>query len=84
MEGVFPGATDNVDTDDAVMRMGRTFGVNAEDMSSEEERNEKRRIRQAEREAQLALQMAQVAGPAYQSATKAPEAGSPAEALVEA
>ncbi len=82
MESVFPGATDNVDADDAVMRMGRTFGVNAEDMSSEEERDEKRRIRQAEKEAQLALQMAQVAGPAYQSATKAPEAGSPAEALV--
>ncbi len=82
MEGVFPGATDNVDTDDAVMRMGRTFGVNAEDMASEEERDEKRRIRQAEKEAQLALQMAQVGSQAYQGATKAPEAGSPAEALV--
>ncbi|KKM69681.1 hypothetical protein LCGC14_1448290, partial [marine sediment metagenome] len=74
MEGVFPGATDNVDTDDAVMRMGRTFGVNAEDMASEEERDEKRRIRQAEKEAQLALQMAQVGAQAYQGATKAPEA----------
>ncbi len=82
MEGTFPGAVDNVDTDDAVMRMGRTFGVNAEDMASEEERNEKRRIRQEEKEAQLALQMAQVGSQAYQGATKAPEAGSPAEALM--
>ena len=82
MEGTFPGAVDNVDTDDAVMRMGRTFGVNAEDMASEEERNEKRRIRQEEKEAQLALQMAQVGAQAYGQATGAPEAGSPAEALM--
>ena len=82
MESVFPGATDNVDTDDAVMRMGRTFGVNAEDMASEEERDEKRKIRQAEKEAQLALQMAQVGAQAYGQATAAPEQGSPAEVLV--
>ena len=82
MEATFPGATDNVDPDDAVMRMGRTLGVNAEDMASEEEREEKRRIRQAEKEAQLALQMAQVAGQAYGQTTGAPESGSPAEALM--
>jgi len=81
MEAVFPGATDNVDVDDAIMRMGRTFGVNAEDMASETEREAKREARQAQLEAQQALQMAQVAGPAYQSATKAPEVGSPAEML---
>ncbi len=79
MEGVFPGATDNVDPDDAVMRMGRTLGVNAEDMSSEEEREEKRRIRQAEKEARLALQMAQVGSAAYGQTTAAPEEGSVAE-----
>lgn len=82
MESVFPGAVDNVDPDDAIMRMGRTFGVNAEDMSSEEEREEKRRIRQAEKEAQLALQMAQVGAQAYGQATGAPEEGSPAEAVM--
>jgi len=82
MEGVFPGATDNVDTDDAIMRMGRTFGVNVEDMASEEERDEKRRIRQAEKEARQALQAAQVGAQAYQGATKAPEEGSPAAALM--
>ena len=83
MEGVFPGAVDNVDSDDAVMRMGRTFGVNTEDIASEEEREEKRRIRQEKEEAALALQMAQIAGQSYPGTTKAPEAGSPAEALME-
>ena len=82
MEAVFPGAVDNVDPDDAIIRMGHTFGVNAEDMASEEERDEKRMIRAEKEQAQLALQMAQVAGPAYQSATKAPEDGSPAAALM--
>ena len=83
MEGVFPGAVDNVDSDDAVMRMGRTFGVNTEDIASEEERDEKRRIRQEKEDAAQALQLAQIAGQSYPGATKAPEAGSPAEALME-
>jgi len=82
MESAFPGATDNVDPDDAIMRMGRTFGVNAEDMATEEERDEKRRIRAEKEQAQLALQAAQVAGQAYPGATKAPEENSPAEALM--
>jgi len=82
MEAVFPGATDNVDPDDAIMRMGHTFGVNAEDMSTEEERDEKRRIRQAEKEAQLALQAAQVGGQAYGQTTAKPEEGSPAAAVM--
>ena len=82
MEARFPGSTDNVDPDDAVMRMGRTFGVNTEDMSSDEERDEKRRIRQVQQEAQMALQMAQVGGQAYGQTTGAPEEGSPAEALM--
>ncbi len=83
MESVFPGATDNVDPDDAIMRMGHTFGVNAEDMSSKEERDAKREIREQRRQERLALEAAQVASQAYQGATKAPEEGSPAEALME-
>jgi hypothetical protein len=82
MESVFPGAVDNVDPDDAIIRMGHTFGVNTEDMSSEEERDEKRRIRQEKEDAQLALQMAQVGGQAYGQTTGAPEEGSPAAALM--
>lgn len=82
LESQFPGATDNVDFDDAIMRLGRTLGVNTEDMASEEQKESKRETRALEKQQQLELQVAQMAGQAYQSATKAPEAGSPAEALV--
>ena len=82
MESVFPGAVDNVDSDDAVMRMGKTFGVNTEDISSKEERDEKRRIRAEKEAAQLALQMATVGGQAYGQTTASPEEGSPAEAIM--
>lgn len=81
MEAVFPGAVDNVDPDDAIMRMGRTFGVNTEDMATEEERDAKRQARQAEKERLMALQAAQAGTQIYDSATKAPEQGSPAEML---
>ncbi len=84
MESVFPGATDNVDPDDAIMRMGRTFGVNTEDMASGEERDEKRRIR-AEKEAQrMALEAAQIAAQGIGQTSKRPEEGSPAGELMEA
>jgi hypothetical protein len=82
LESQFPGATDNVDSDDAIMRLGNTLGVNVEDMASEEQRTEKREARALRQKQALELEMAKVAGPAYQSATKAPEPGSPAEALV--
>jgi len=83
MEGVFPGAVDNVDADDAIMRMGRTFGVNTEDMASSEERDAKRQQRADAQQAQMELEMAQVAGQANSGLAKAPEKGSPAEALME-
>lgn len=84
LEASFPGSVDNVDADDAIMRMGRTLGVNTEDMSSEEQRTEKREARAAEKQQQLELAMMPAAGQAYQAATKAPEEGSPAEQLVPA
>ena len=79
LEATFPGATDNVDSDDAIMRLGRTLGVNTEDMASEEQRDAKREQRELDKQRQLALQTAQVAGQTYQSTTQAPEPGSPAE-----
>ncbi len=82
LESVFPGAVDNVDSDDAIMRMGRTLGVNTEDMASEEQRTEKREVRALKEQQELELQTAQVAGQAYPGTTKAPEPGSPAEQLV--
>ena len=82
MEPQFPGATDNVDSDDAILRMGRTLGVNTEDMASEEQRTEKREARAIKEEQQLALQIAESGGKGYESATKAPEEGSLAEAVI--
>ena len=84
MESEFPGAIDNVDSDDAIQRLGRTLGVNTEDMSSEEQRTEKREARALKEQQALELQMLQQGAQAYQASTKAPESGSPAEQLVEA
>ncbi len=82
MESVFPGAIDNVDSDDAIQRLGRTLGVNTEDMSSEEQRTEKREARALKEREALELQAAQVAGQAYGQTTAAPEKGSPAELVL--
>ncbi len=82
MEARFPGATDNVDSDDAIQRLGRTLGVNTEDMSSEEQRTEKREARALKEQQALELQAAQVAGQAYGQTTTAPEEGSAAELVL--
>ncbi len=84
LEAFFPGATDNVDSDDAIMRMGRTLGVNAEDMASEEQRTEKREARALKARQELELATIQAGGQAYGQTTGAPEGGSPAEAAMEA
>ncbi len=82
MESVFPGAIDNVDSDDAIMRMGRNFGVNTEDMASEEQRTEKREARALKEKQRLELETMQAGGQAYGQTTTAPEDGSPAAALM--
>ncbi|KKL58652.1 hypothetical protein LCGC14_2223250, partial [marine sediment metagenome] len=82
LEATFPGATDNVDSDDAIMRLGRTLGVNTEDMASEEQRDAKRDARALKEQQQLALQAAQVTAQAYGQTTGVPEEGSVAEAVV--
>ncbi len=82
IEEVSPGAVDNINFDGAIRRMARSFGVNEEDIASQEEVEAKRAIRQADKERQQALELAQIAGQAYSGSTKAPEEGSPAEALL--
>ena len=82
MEQVFPGATDNVDSDDAIQRLGRTLGVNTEDMASEEQRKSKRKQRALEKQQALELAAIQAGGQAYGQTTAAPEEGSPAAALM--
>jgi hypothetical protein len=81
MDTVFPGAVDNVDSDDAIVRMGRTFGVNEEDIATTEERDEKREERARRLQQKEMVEAAQAGAQAYQSATKAPEEGSPAELI---
>lgn len=81
IDAVFP-VTDNIDFDGGFRRLGETLGVSVEDMASQEEVDEKREARQAELEKKQALEMAQMAGQAYPGATKSPESGSPAEALM--
>jgi len=73
---------DNIDFDDAIPRMGRTFGVNIEDMATEEEREAKRQARAQKLQQQEMMMAAQAAGKAYKDASGSPEEGSPAEAVM--
>lgn len=83
LDPVFPGAKDIVSIDRALPDIAFTFGMKVEHLSTAEEIEEARQIRAAKLAAQQALQAAQIGGQAYQSSTKAPEKGSPAEALME-
>lgn len=82
LENQFPGATDNVDSDDAIQRLGRTLGVNTEDMASIEQRDEKREARALKAQQELELAALQTGGQAYGQTTAAPESGSPAELVM--
>lgn len=83
LEAVFPGAKDNVDSDDMIIRMGRTFGVNEEDMASTEERDAKRQKREQQLQQEQAMKTAELAANAYSKTGKAPEAGSAAQQVQE-
>ena len=82
LDPVFPGAKDIINIDRALPDIAFTYGMKVEHLSTEEEIIAAREQRAADLAQQQALQMAQIAGQAYLGATKAPEAGSPAEALV--
>lgn len=82
LEPAFPGATDNVDSDDAIMRLGRNLGVNTEDMASEEQRTEKRDARALKEQQTLELAAIQAGGQAYGQTITAPEEGSAAAAVM--
>ena len=82
IEAVVPGTLDRVDIDGGFQRRGVVLGVAIDDMASDEEVDIKRENRALKEQQALDLQLAQMAGQAYPGATKAPEAGSPAEALI--
>ena len=79
---MWPNVTDVVDIDAAVRRIGHSLGVSIEDIASEDEVEAKRAERAAAMQLQQQMQALEMAGKAYPGATKAPEAGSPAEALM--
>lgn len=82
LEGSFPGISDNNRIDSGYRRYGEALGVSVDDMSSEDEIKEKRRIRQEQLDAKLAMEAAQTVGQAYGQTTAAPEEGSAAELVM--
>ncbi len=84
IESVIPGTLDNVNIDSGYRRRGITLGVSVDDMASEDEVTEKREVRALKEQQALELQMLQMSGQVNQGLSKAPEPGSPAEALAEA
>ncbi len=84
MEGVFPGVKDNINEDKAVRRMGRAFGVNEEDLATEDEVAAKREARAQQLQQQQLMAAAQVGSKAYKDTSGAAEEDSPAAELQEA
>ncbi len=82
LDSVFPGAKDTLNMDRALPDIAHTFGLKTDHLSTQEEIQAAREQRAIDRAEQKALAVAQVAGQAYPGSTKAPEAGSPAEALI--
>ena len=82
IEASVPGTLDNINIDEGFQRRGIALGTSIDDIASEDEVKVKRENRALKEQQTLELEMARIAGPAYQSATKAPETGSPAETLV--
>jgi len=73
---------DSINVDRAARRMATTFGVNESDLNTPEERDIIRQERIQAEQAQMAMMAAETAGKTYKDASGAPEAGSPAEALM--
>jgi len=82
LETVFPGAKDTINMDRALPDVALSYGLKVEHLSTPEELAAIRNQRAQELAQQKKAIAAQVASEAYNKSTKAPEAGSPAEALV--
>ena len=83
LEGLLPGSIDNINADRAIPRMAKSFGVNINDIATEEERDEKRRIR-AEKQQQIEqMQAAQVAAEGYNKTKDDAGENSPAGMLMQ-
>lgn len=84
MDTAFPDIkpSDNLNIDSGVRRLGETLGVNTEDIATQEEVAEKRRIRAEELMQQQLAMAAETAADAYKKTSGAAEEGSPAEAVM--
>jgi hypothetical protein len=78
----FPDVLDNVDSDTAYRDLGASLGVKTDHIRSVRERDELRQQRAEKQQAIEQLQAAQAMAEGYGKTTKAPEEGSPAEALL--
>jgi len=79
---VAPGLADNIQWDRATRRLARAFGVNVNDLATEEEVQATRQTRAEAMEEQQEREAAQAAAQAYKGTREAPEAGSPAAELM--
>lgn len=84
MAPVLPEVLDFLNLDNAIPRLAQLTGVNSADVSTADQVAAKRQARAKAQQQQAMMQAAQVGGKAYKDATKAPESGSAAEALMEA
>ena len=82
IEQIEPGSKDHINFGKTIRRMGRTFGVNEEDIATLEEVKAKQEKRAKAIAEQKQLEAMQVAGQAYGNTTGAPEEGSAAGALM--
>lgn len=85
MNATFPNeyVGDYISLQRSIPRMGRSFGVNIDDLSTDDEIQEKRAVRAAKIEEQKQMQLTQMAAAGYKDTTKAPEQGSAAEKVIE-
>ena len=84
MEPVFPGIKDNVNADVAARDLGESLGVKTDHIRPIRERDEIRRQRAADMQAQREAEMLEMGAKGYKNTREAAEEGSPAKQLQEA
>jgi len=74
---IFPGVTDNVDSDQWARSLGESWGVEGKIIKSIDERDQQRQLKAEAAAQQEQMEMLQAGANAYSQTTKAPEPGSP-------
>ncbi len=82
MEQLIPGSVDYIDDEGAIRRMGRSFGINEEDLATLEQVAAKRQKRADDMQKLQMAQAMQVGAEAYNKTSKKAEEGSPAAQLI--